>query len=105
MSANTQMVVERIRERLRMGEVTSAQANVEMVLAERVRVVKGRVPSDVRRALNEAVSAGVLGHFKKDGFKPEIYFHPTFEYLAKGERAAVERAAKEAVAKVAGWPA
>ncbi len=46
-----------------------------MVQMEGIRVIVGKIPSDVRKALNEAVKAGKLGHLKKKGLRPEIYHH------------------------------
>ena len=68
------------------GEMTADQANVAKVKMMRVQLVTSRIPSNVRKALNEAVKRGELGHIKKDGRKPEAYYHPTFDYLAKSER-------------------
>lgn len=64
------------------GRMTADQANVEMVRMARVRMVTGRMTAPVRKALNDAVKRDELGHMKKDGRKPETYFHPTFKYLA-----------------------
>lgn len=50
--------------------------NVEDILARATRVIRGPVPARVRKQLSAAVKAGVLGHLKKDGLKPEIFFHP-----------------------------
>jgi dTDP-4-amino-4,6-dideoxygalactose transaminase len=60
-------------------------ANVQMVRQERFRVVH-KLPASIRKALNAAVKSGQLGHMKKDGVKPEIYYHPTFKHLAIEER-------------------
>lgn len=83
-------ILESIRERITQGVLTVDAANVEMVKAERVRLVMGRMPAQVRKALNAAVKSGVLGHFPKDNMKPESYFHPEFDYLAKQKRGDVE---------------
>lgn len=80
-----------LKDLIQRGELTADQANVQMVRNERVRVVVNSLPTNLRKALNSAVRAGELGHIKKDGHKPECYFHPTFEYLAKAERARRER--------------
>ena len=77
---------EHIKDLRHRGEITLEQAHVMMVLARRILLVTSRIPTDVRKALNEAVKRGELGHLKKDGHKPEAYFHPTFEYLVPGER-------------------
>lgn len=73
------------------GEMTADEANVEMVRAERVRIICNSIPKNVRKALNDAVKCGKLDHYKKDGNKPEVYFHPNFDYLARSERNKVER--------------
>ena len=97
-------IQERVRDRMQRGEITAAQGNVEIVRARRVLLVRGPLLNTVRKALNDAVKRGELGHMKKDGHKPEAYYHPTFEYLAIGERKAAEDQVAEAVKRVAGWP-
>lgn len=82
------------------GEMTADQSNVAKVLAKRVHLITSRLPSEVRRALNAAVKRGELGHMKKDGHKPEVYYHPTFEYLVAGERNEYARSVIRAVAGV-----
>lgn len=83
--------LENFQDLLERGEITADEANVEMVRAERVRIVTNSIPKQVRKALNEAVKCGKLGHFKKDGMKPEAYFHPSFDYMARSERNRIER--------------
>lgn len=83
--------IEHLQDLMQRGELTAAQANVQMVRDQRYRMVINRLPADVRKALNEAVRSGLLGHMKKDGHKPECYFHPTFDYLAKAERNRIQR--------------
>ena len=78
--------LEHIKDQMQKGQLTADEANVQMVLMQRVRVVSGSIPMSVRKALNAAVKQKVLGHIKKDGLLPEVYFHPTFDYLAKAER-------------------
>lgn len=95
--------VEHLKDLMQRGEMTAAQANVELVRIQRYRLVTSPVSADVRKALNAAVKAGVLGHMKKDGHKPECYFHPTFDYLAKGARRQHEDNVLRSVAKVAGF--
>jgi hypothetical protein len=65
--------------------------NVTQILTQATRVIRGRVPAQVRAELRAAVKAGVLGHLKKDGLKPEIFFHPDHKH------GAVERQKKEAL--------
>ena len=86
-----QNVLENIKDRRNRGLITAAQANVEIIKARRVYLVTGRVFADVRKALNAAVKAGELKHLKKDGRKPECYYHPTFEYMVAGARNDHER--------------
>ena len=78
--------IEHLQDLMQRGEITSEQANVERVKMARVKMVINRLPSDVRKSLNAAVKRGELGHIKKDGHKPEVYFHPHFEHLAIGDR-------------------
>lgn len=68
--------------------------NVENILVAATRIIRGRVPAQVRKELNAAVKAGVLGHLKRDGLKPEIYFHP--DHL----HGAIERQKREAAYSV-----
>lgn len=92
--------LEYLKDLMDRGQLTADQANVEMVRAARVRLVQSRVPADVRKSLNAAVKAGELCHKKKDGRKPEAYYHPNFEHLANAERHRVERETIEALAGV-----
>lgn len=95
--------IESLKDLMGRGQMTAAQANVELVRIQRFRLVTNTLPQDVRRALNQAVKAGALGHMKKDGHKPECYFHPTFEFLANSARRQHEDNIRQACAKVAGW--
>ena len=76
-----------IRDLKDQGKITLDEAHVMMVRARRVLLVTSRLPADVRTALNVAVKRGELGHFPKAHHRPEVFFHPTFDFLAKGERA------------------
>ena len=98
MSTPTQMIVEAIQEEMRNGLLTADQANVEMVLRMRFRLV-GKMPAQVRKSLSAAVKAKTLGHMKKDGMKPEAYFHPNFAYLATAERNRVAAESIESLKK------
>ncbi|HBO2015822.1 TPA: hypothetical protein L4G30_005058 [Pseudomonas aeruginosa] len=83
--------IETIKDLMHRGELTADQANVQMVRNDRFRVVINSLPADVRKALNAAVKTGELGHMKKEGHKPECYYHPTFKYLAVEARNKRER--------------
>lgn len=82
--------MEYLQDMVERGEMSADEANVEKVLTQRVLVVKS-LPKSVRAALNAAVKDGRLGHKKKAGRKPEVYYHPSFEYLANSERNRAER--------------
>lgn len=84
-NANEQKCLEVLKDHLDLGLITADQANVQMVRNERFRVIT-KLSREVRSALNKAVKAGELGHMKKDGLLPEIYYHPSFKYLADAER-------------------
>lgn len=68
--------------------------NVEQILCQASRVVRGKIPAQVRKELMAAVKAGVLGRLPKDGLKPEVFFHPDHKNGAK------ERQAREAAYSV-----
>ena len=78
--------LEHIIEMMQQGKLTADEANVEKVRMMRVQLVTTKIPASVRRALNEAVKSGYLGHMPKKHNQPEAYYHPTFDYLAKQER-------------------
>lgn len=82
----TQNNFEYLQDMMQQRKLTAAQANVEKVKMMRVELVIGKLPAQVRKALNDAVKEGKLGHLKKDRRKPEAYYHPAFEFLAKHER-------------------
>lgn len=50
--------------------------NVEQIRYQATLVVTGRIPASVRKELRDAVRRGHLGHLKKKGLLPEIFFHP-----------------------------
>lgn len=92
--------LEHIQDLLERGEITASQANVEIVKSARFKVVTNRLPKDVRKALNDAVNSGELCHKKKNGMKPEIYYHPSFEHLANQELNRIERDTINSLVKV-----
>ena len=95
---------ETIKDLRQRGEITLDQAHVMMVRARRVLLVTSSIPADVRRALNAALKSGELARIKKEGRKPEAYYHPTFSYLARRERAAHEIGIEAALAGVVARP-
>lgn len=98
--ALSQNNLEYIKNQLELGQITVDQANVEMVKMARVKLITTRVPAQVRKAFNAAVKAGELAHKSKDGRKPEVYFHPSFEYLANQARASAELDTLRAIAGI-----
>jgi len=50
--------------------------NAEQIRAQAMRVIRGRIPAEVRKELMAAVREGYLGRLAKDGLKPEIFYHP-----------------------------
>ncbi len=68
--------------------------NVELIRKHATRVVRGRIPSAVRKELMAAVKEGLLGRLPKDGLKPEIFFHPDHK------NGAIERQNREAAYSV-----
>lgn len=79
--ANDQKCRDVMIDQLQRGLITAAAANVQLVRAERVRVAR-KLSREIRQALNAAVKTGTLGHLKRDGLKPEVYYHPDFQYMA-----------------------
>lgn len=63
--------------------------NVENIRFQATRVIRGRIPAQVRRELSAAVKAGYLGRLAKKGLAPEIFFHPDHK------NGAVERQRRE----------
>ena len=89
-----------LKDRIARGELSAAEANVQLVLAERYRLTTGQIPRDVRSALNAAVKDGRMARMPKEGAKPECYYNPEFRYLAVAARNEWARDTAAAVAKV-----
>lgn len=64
--------------------------NVENIRKHATRVIRGRIPLQVRKNLMAAVRNGELGRLPKKGLKPEIFFHPDHR------NGAIERQNREA---------
>lgn len=56
--------------------------NVELIRAQASRIVKGKIPAQVRRELMAAVKTKQLGRFEKDGLLPEVFYHPDHKHGA-----------------------
>ena len=95
-SKDVQNIREHILDKVAIGQMTVHEANVQLVRMERYRLIHNRLPMAVRRDLQAAVKAGILAHLKKDGHKPEAFFHPVFKCLAIEAREAHERSIKRA---------
>jgi hypothetical protein len=76
--------------------------NVALILKHATRVVRGKVPLQVRRELQAAVKAGVLGRLAKDGLKPEIYFHPSHLHGAVARQKAEAAYTTDCIARANG---
>jgi hypothetical protein len=64
-----------VKDALEKGEIKAGQGNVLLVQLMGVRIVGGSMPRQVRKELMDAVKIGELDHLKKDGLKPEAFFH------------------------------
>jgi hypothetical protein len=78
------------------------EANIEIVRMMGVRIITGRVPADSRKALNAGVKSGKLGKLKKDGLKPEAYFHPNSKANAIAARNKIAAQSIAAIQSVCG---
>lgn len=93
--------IEYLQDMVQRGEMSAADANVEMVLTARVKIIRGKLPKDVRITLNEAVKAGILAHMPRNKYLPECYYHPKFDYLARAERGKIAEETIFAIKKIA----
>nr|DAQ40494.1 MAG TPA: hypothetical protein [Caudoviricetes sp.] len=93
--------IEYLQDMVQRGEMSAADANVEMVLTARVKIIRGKLPKDVRITLNEAVKAGILAHMPRNKYLPECYYHPKFDYLARAERGKIAEETISAIKKIA----
>jgi len=76
--------------------------NVAKILSEGTRVIRGSIPQRVRKDLFAAVRAGVLGRLKRDGLKPEIFFHPDRKNSAIDRQISEALYSLSCIAKVCG---
>lgn len=72
-------------------------ANVEVIRMMGVRIVVAGFDRRTRAALMAGVKSGKLGHLKKDGMKPEAFFHPNSLANAKEERSRIANAGIRAI--------
>jgi len=92
-----QNALDHAKDQMQQGKLTAAQANVYIVKMMGVRVINGKIPTDVRRQLNEAVKSGEIGHIKKSGLKPEVYHHKNARCKALEAQRRHELASLEAI--------
>lgn len=90
MAMNRRAAVETVQGLKKRGELEGLGPNAYLVLLIGVELVTCSFPRDVRKELNAAVKMGRLGHLKKDGHKPEAYFHPNSRDEAIAQRNARE---------------
>jgi hypothetical protein len=57
--------------------------NAMNIRSQATKVIKGRMPAQVRKELMDAVKSGALGRLPKKGLLPEIFFHPDHLHGAK----------------------
>lgn len=87
------------QEEMRKGNMTVAEANVYIIQLEGVHVVT-KMDKNTRKALNEAVKNGVLGHIKSEGLKPEVYHHKNARENALVKRDEIARNKINAISKI-----
>lgn len=73
--------------------------NVQLVREQRLRIVH-HLPRFVRTELMAGVKAGHLGHLRKKGLMPEMFFHPDCEAAAHQKRLDEVRRAADALKAV-----
>lgn len=88
------------KDQMQQGKINADQANVLIVQMMGFRVIVGKLPTQVRKALNEAVKNGELGRLKKEGLKPEIYHHINARANAKDEQQRIAMQSIEKLKKV-----
>lgn len=86
------------------GYTDSFGPNVAQILTQGTRVVRGRIPAQVRAQLSAAVKAGALGRLPKDGLRPEIFFHPDHKNSAKDRQDREARYSIDCISTVMGGP-
>lgn len=93
---NQQSAVEAAKGMMEHG-MSLDDANIEIVRMMGVRIVSGGFDRRTRSALMQGVKDGKLGHLKKDGLKPEVFFHPNAIWSANEERNKIANAGIRAI--------
>lgn len=86
------------------GELDGIGPNAMVFRLMGASLVAGRMPREVRAELAEAVKLGKLGHIKKEGLRPEVFFHPNARSYAIDLREAHFRQAVNAIRGVCASP-
>lgn len=86
------------------GEIPYDKRNVATVQLMGVSIIRGPMPKQVRDELNKAVKAGELGHIRKEGLRPEAYFHKNGRANALEARDRIFRQSVEALRGVFAGP-
>lgn len=79
--------------------------NVAAILVGASRVVRGRIPAQVRKELAAAVKAGVLGRLPKNGLLPEVFYSPDHKHGAVARQKSEAEYAIGCIATVVAGPA
>lgn len=74
--------------------------NVAMIRDEGYRIVEALRHREIRNELMRGVKLGHIGHVKKEGLLPEIFYHPDHKDEAINARAEEAIRAKAAIAKI-----
>ena len=64
------------------------------------RVIRGRIPAQVRKELMAAVKLGALGRLPRKGLLPEIFYHPDHKHGAIERQKSEAAYAASCIAKV-----
>ena len=86
-----------LRERGELGGIGPNAMIIRLVGAE---LVRGRMMREVRAELMAAVKLGHIGRIKKDGLRPEAFFHPNAKAYAHDLRDEAFRKGVAAIASV-----
>lgn len=87
------------KDQMQRGLMTADEANVAIIRMIGIRVVEGKMPIQVRRALLAAVKNGGLGRIKSGHLRPEIFFHPNSKANAISEQNRIFNESTEAIKK------
>jgi hypothetical protein len=81
------------------GDLDGIGPNAMVVQLMGAKLIRSRMPSEVRKEMMDAVKQGKLGHIKKEGLRPEAFHHPNARAHALDLRAEAFRQAVDAIKK------